>query len=124
LKRDIELIRKIILYIEDLPTASNPNGEIPIDGYSPEQIGYHCYLIVDSGLAKGFDSTDLGSASPCWTITHLTSAGHDFADASRNETVWRRVTKQIRDTVGSAALEVLKDALISAGKAAASTTLN
>ena len=51
MKRDPDLIRKIILAVEDLPTGLVLD-KIKIDGYTREQIGYHSYLIVDSGLAQ------------------------------------------------------------------------
>ncbi len=85
MKRDLDLIRKIILAVEDLPTGTVPD-EIESDGYTSEQIGYHSYLIVDSGFAEGEDMGAFEDTSPNWQLAHLTSAGHDFADAARSET--------------------------------------
>ncbi|WP_374566415.1 DUF2513 domain-containing protein, partial [Nitrosomonas sp.] len=82
MKRDFELIRKLILSIEN-----DSQGKNEIDGYSEEQIGYHAYLLVDAGLAKGIDVTTAHDVLPQWQALHLTSAGHDFADAARNESI-------------------------------------
>ena len=54
MKRDLELIRNLVLAIEASPTGYAPD-KIDIPGYSPEQIAYHSYLLIDSGFAKGVD---------------------------------------------------------------------
>ena len=43
MKRDLELIRKIILAIEDVPSACL-NQELKLNGFDRHQIGYHSYL--------------------------------------------------------------------------------
>ena len=112
MKRDLELIRKLILAAEASPTGY-VKVDIEIEGYSPEQIGYHSYLLVDAGLAKGVDITSLGNTSPIWRILHLTSAGHDFADAARDEGTWRKATGIVKDNAGSVTLDMMKQVLIS-----------
>ncbi len=112
MKRDLELIRKLVLATEASPTAYVRN-DIEIEGYSPEEIGYHSYLLVDTGLAKGVDTRTLGKSSPDWRILHLTSAGHDFADAARDEGTWRKATGLVKDKVGGVTLDVMKQVLIS-----------
>ncbi|MEA2599183.1 MAG: hypothetical protein QOF89_175 [Acidobacteriota bacterium] len=111
MKRDLDLIRKIILTVEDLPTGNVPE-EIEIDGYTEEQIGYHSYLIVDSGFAEGVDMGAFGDTSPNWQLIHLTSAGHDFAEASRNETSWNKAKSIVKEKAGGATLDILKEVLI------------
>jgi hypothetical protein len=96
MKRDFELIRKLVLAVEDYPTGTVP-GEIQIDGYSAEQIGYHSYLLVDSGLAKGIDVGTMHGTSPNWQILHLTSAGHEFADAARDDSTWRKAILIVKE---------------------------
>jgi hypothetical protein len=82
-----------------------------IDGYSDEQIGYHAYLIIDAGLARGFDVSDSCSPSPEWHITCLTWDGHEFLEASRNEGLWTKA-KHAAGSTGGMALGVLKSVLI------------
>lgn len=109
MKRDFELIRKLILAAED-----NIEGKIEINGYSKEQIGYHSYLLVDAGLAKGQDVTTIHDVvMPQWQILHLTSAGHDFADAARNESIWQKATGIVKEKAGSVTIDVMKQVLIS-----------
>ena len=112
MKRDLDLIRKLVLAIEDSPTGY-ASDSIDIPGYSPEQIAYHSYLLVDSDLAKGVDVTTISSTSPEWRVLYLTSAGHDFADAARDESRWRKATETVKDKAGSVTLDVMKQLLIS-----------
>ncbi|HVR09891.1 MAG TPA: DUF2513 domain-containing protein [Thermoanaerobaculia bacterium] len=110
MKRDFNLIRKIILTVEDGPTGFT-HGDVIIDGYSHEEIGYHSYLIIDSGLAEGFDATNTTDTSPDWRIHNLTAAGHDFADAARSDTTWNKATGMIKDKAGGVTLDILKQLL-------------
>lgn len=111
MRRDFDLIRKIILAIEELPTSEVPE-EFVIEGYSSEQIGYHNFLIIDAGLAEGVDVGGYAQSSPNWELTHLTSAGHDFAEVARNETLWRQARGLVKEKAGGVTLEVLKDVLV------------
>ncbi|MGO8899723.1 MAG: DUF2513 domain-containing protein [Isosphaeraceae bacterium] len=110
MKRNMDLIRKMVLLIEDHPTGWAP--EVKMEGYTADQIGYHSYLLVDSGLAVGANLTDSGDSGPCYSIMHLTSAGHDFADSARNQYVWNEVTEDIKEKgLPSVTLDILKKML-------------
>lgn len=110
MKRDMELIRKMVLLMEDHPSGWAPDMEI--EGFTAGQIGYHAYLLVDSGLASGSDVTNSGSSGPEYILTHLTSAGHDFADSARTQYIWDEVMADMREKgVVSAALDVVKKLL-------------
>ena len=110
MKRDMDLIRKLVLLIEDSPKGWSP--ELKIDGFTPSQIGYHSYLLVDSGLAVGIDATAMHSDGPSFFIQHLTSAGHDFADSIRTEYIWDEVQEDMKKKgVASATIDILKKLL-------------
>lgn len=112
MRRDLNLIRQIVLTVEASPHGYC-RGELTIDGFTPEQIGYHSYLLVDAGLAVGVDVTTHSAPSPKWEILHLTSAGHDFADAARNDDIWRKATRMVQDKLGSVSVDVMKQILVS-----------
>lgn len=111
MKRDLQLIRKLVLAIEDIPTGY-VNDDIQIEGFSKEEIAYHAYLLVDAGYAKGIEITNLTDTSPQWRILHLTSAGHDFADAARSESNWKKAMDLIKEKTGGITLDVLKQLMI------------
>jgi hypothetical protein len=117
LKRDVELIRKMVFAIEDAPTGFAPQ-RLDFEGYTPSQVGYHAYLLIDAGLAKGTEVTTLGSPGPEALITTLTWEGHEFAEAARDPDRWRQAMKIVKDKGGSVTLDVLKQLLISLMKLA------
>lgn len=115
MKRDLELIRKLVLAAEASETGYVLD-DIEIEGYLKEQVGYHAYLLVDAGLAKGLDVTCVSDTTPQWRVLHLTSAGHDFADASRDESTWKKATGIVKDKASGVTLDVMKQVLISVVK--------
>ena len=107
MKRYMDLIRKMVLAVEDAPTGFAPNP-LKIEGYTEEQVGYHAYLMVDHGLAEGTRVTALDSTSPLWVLRHLTSEGHDFAAAARDATTWKKAMSVVQEKGGAVSLDVIK----------------
>src|SRR6056297_2688268 len=109
MKRDMGLIREILLQAEASPTGFV--GEIDIDGRDPHEVNYHCYLIGDAGLAVVKDQTDLKSPGPEARIHYLTSAGHDFLDAAREPRRWQQARERLQKAGGEATIRVWTDLL-------------
>lgn len=118
--RDMDLIRKMLLLVEEDEYGFAPT--MKIDGYTEEQIGYHAYLLVDSGPAQGGDVTPFRSTGPQYMLTSLTWDGHDFADACRNEAIWKKVRSTVKEKAGSVTFDVLKALLVSGLKHAVDLT--
>lgn len=112
MKRDLELIRKMVLAIEDNESGWAPDN-LTFDGYSEAQVGYHAFLLIDAGLAKGDEITSHGSHSPEAMLSHLTWAGHEFADAARDETRWKRAMGMVQEKGGTVTIGVLTQLLVS-----------
>ena len=111
MKRDMELIRAILLEVEKSEYGYF-RDKLKINGYTEEEIGYHSYLIIEAGLADGPNCTVMGSKSPEAEVTSLTWEGHDFLDAVKNENVWNKSKEKLKK-VGSASLSVVKDVAVS-----------
>lgn len=88
MKRDLELIRKMLLEIDDSPPGWAP--DMKFDGYDDGQVGYHAHLLIEAKLATGHDAGNFGGDAPFGFITHLTDAGHEFAQAARNDARWEK----------------------------------
>lgn len=116
MKRDLELIRKMLFAVEDAPTGFAP--ELEIEGYTASQIGYHAYLLISGGFAKGPELTHMGSDGPEARIMSLTWEGHDFAEAARDPDRWQQAVKIVKDKGGNVTLDVMKQLLTSLMKAA------
>jgi hypothetical protein len=109
MRRDMNLVRSILISLEG-------EEEDDLTEFTQEQIGYHNYLVMSSGLAYGVDMSSKADKYPSAILTSLTWEGHDFLDAARNETTWKKVMYKIKDSTGTVAFEVLKALLIAASK--------
>ena len=104
MKCDMDLVRQILISLEEYEHGLAPQ-DFQIDGYSAEQIGYHVYLMVQADLLTGVDVTTGDSDSPNWEPESLTWAGHEFLDASRENTRWKQA-KELVGKVGGASIAV------------------
>lgn len=122
MKRDMDLIRKMIFAIEECPHGY-ADKSINIEGYDGETLAYHAYLLMQAGLAKGAEITSMGSKGPEAMLSSLTWEGHEFADAARSETLWNSAKENIKTTAGAVSMAVLVEYLKYLGKQALGMTL-
>ena len=99
MKRDMDLIRAMLLAIEADPHGFAP--KIEIHGYTQEEIGYHAVLLGEAGLAKVYDMTMEESKTPEAIIERLTWAGHEFLDSARDNTRWNQAKDKISKISGA-----------------------
>jgi len=111
-KRNMDLVRKLVLAVEENPTGFAPK-DLGIEGYNKEEIGYHLYIMLEAGLIRGTDVTTHGSKSPEAIATGLTWAGHEFADAARDPDRWEKAMQLTKEKAGSVTLDVLTKLLTS-----------
>ena len=52
MKRDIDLLRALLLKIEEMPYSEHLMGAIQIPGYSEEEVCYHAQLAADEGFIE------------------------------------------------------------------------
>jgi hypothetical protein len=100
MKRNMDLIRELMLNLESLPSNmgdvfSLQPKDFAINGFSEHQIEYHLGLLREVGFI------DCPGSQPMLGITYsgLTWAGHDFLDAVRDPEIWRK-TKQGAEAAG------------------------
>lgn len=115
MRRDMDLIRQIMFKVED-STAGYAPRDFSIEGHTEDEILYHVWLLGDAGLMKVADVTSMGSSGPQALPVHLTSAGHDFLDAARSDTVWSQTMEKLKSIGGTVSLTILKSLLESAVK--------
>jgi Hypothetical protein (DUF2513) len=111
MKRDLDLIRKMVFALEDAPTGFAP-GSLDFDGYTPDQVAYHAHLMIEAGLAKGARTTHMRSSGPEASLTSLTWEGHEFADAARDESRWTKAKAVVTEKAGTVTLAVLSQVLL------------
>ncbi|PSF33884.1 hypothetical protein C7H19_19365 [Aphanothece hegewaldii CCALA 016] len=116
MKRDMELVRKILLKIEESNTYDEPI-DIEIEGYTQSSINFHVAIMKQGGLVELFGNPIATfDSSTSYFPSRLTWQGCEFLDASRNENVWQRALKTIKEKGGGVAFEVIKALLIQYAK--------
>lgn len=106
MKRDMELVRKILLQVEQ--SESDPGGwnHLSFEQWPCEAVSYHTMILIDAGLLDGQDLSTLEGSD--WRPNSLTWAGHEFLDAARNETVWNKAIPSLKEKSMTVPFEVLK----------------
>jgi len=109
----MDLARAILLRVEETPTAT---GWVALEfpGLSQEEVSYHVMLLAQAGLLEAGDLRTMTSYT--WKPKRLTWAGHEFLDAARSETVWKKATSMMKEKGLGVGFEVLKDVLVSVAK--------
>jgi hypothetical protein len=104
MKRDMDLVREILLAVE--ASEESPLGwtDVEIEGRSREEISYHIALLDESKLLIAQDLSDYDSYH--YAVKRLTWDGHEFLDTTRDPTIWGK-TKEGAGSVGSASFEFM-----------------
>lgn len=112
MKRNMELIREILMKVEEIPTPSNFDL-IEIPGHEQEEISYHVKLLGDAGFLDVYDLRTLGPNGYKYAPIALTNAGHDLLDSMRSESVWKKAKAKLSEVGGSASMDVIQSVLAS-----------
>jgi Hypothetical protein (DUF2513) len=111
MKRDMDLIRELLLKLESVPSEmgdvfsfSPEDKEVSVEGYTPAQIEYHLSLLREIGFIECPGSQPMLGI----TFSGLTWAGHDYIGAVRNPDIWRK-TKQGAEAAGGFTTDILRD---------------
>lgn len=116
MKRDIELIRKLLLYFEEKP--DDHMEECPfVEGFSDLEIKYHLLLMDEAGLLRCEREVTKSSGRVIKVYPFsLTWNGHEFLEAARNVTIWNRAKSICLEKSGSLSFEVIKTLLLNLAK--------
>ena len=97
MKRDLELIRKLLLFFDEKPGAEKvEKPQVP--GYDETTIMYHLVLLHDAGYLRCETARSSSRDRVIYVIPfELTWDGHEFLDTIRSPYVWERVMTEIRE---------------------------
>ena len=98
--RDMELIRELLLRLEEAPTGFA--GLSSLEGRSDSEVGYNLHLLYQAGLVEGSVTTSMGDDGPRISAQRLTWEGHDFLEAIKTPSVWRKVRERLKPLDGVA----------------------
>lgn len=115
MRRDMDLVREILLAIEGTSGIMQPSS-IKSENHSKKEIAYHFQLLIDAGFAQG-KTIENGMGLPVdGIIQNLTWEGQEFLDLCRKNTIWEKAKKNALNVTGSLGFEVLKICLMKACK--------
>lgn len=110
MKRDVELIRKILLRLEE-SEVELVASEIVLDGYTATEIVRHAQMLVED--TEFLEGEDASSEDDCdFILVRLTYHGHDFVSLARDETAWRRARADVAKNVGGETIELIQRMLV------------
>jgi DNA-binding transcriptional ArsR family regulator len=113
MKRDMELVRSLLLYFEEKPD-DRVAEKVVIEGYDDLTIGYHLILLYEAGLIEGEREVSKSRRVIRVYPMRLTWAGHDFIAAARNESIWRKTKAKVASFAVDVPFAVLRELLIQA----------
>lgn len=106
MKRDMDLVRKILIQINEFDHGfvSDP---FVVEGYSDEEVGYNCFILAEAGLIIAEENTSYGSdvRSPTAQPIRLTWEGHEFVDKILDDDIWSNAKTAV-SKVGDASLGI------------------
>lgn len=111
MKRDVELIRNIMIHLEEhlVPNSIINARDLPLyDKSSNEEFQVlleHINQLLENQLVEAKPLKDLSGLRE-FMIFRITSKGHDFLDTFRNDTIWSDV-KEKASVVGGFTISLL-----------------
>jgi len=95
MKRNMDVIRAILLAEEKPTNPKSVHGLTEIPGVDPLVAAYHVALLKDDGYVEA--TVDKKANGLPWRFLglRLTWRGHEFLDAMRDDTVWRKVKERV-----------------------------
>ena len=98
MKRDMELMRKILFKIEDEYKPGEGSIEnLEVDGYDKNTIAEHCDLLHQQGLIKSYSEfRNIMNQIHDFNIGSLTNEGYDYLELIKNNEIWEKTKQEIQ----------------------------
>jgi hypothetical protein len=93
LKRDMDLIRTILIKIES-DNNTTISKVVNLDGYDPVEVSYHVKLLIEARLIDG-DNMFADNTGP-YRARCLTWDGHEFILSVRDDAIWNNIRSKVK----------------------------
>ena len=104
MKRNMDLVRMILLRLENPPPQGLP-ADLGIKGYVLDQIAYHVHIMEQERLIEANDESALEDTAARRIPTRMTWQGHELLDLARDQERWN-LAKAIIAKVGGAPISI------------------
>lgn len=102
MRRDLNLIRTLMLEIEKLDIPANGaigfypgDGTLEIEGYDDDAVAHHLLWLIEGDYILGQMDQDGG-----FLLRRLTWSGCEFLDDVRDPEIWRKTREHAKSVVG------------------------
>ncbi len=109
MKRDMDLVRNLLLTIESHQNLTGnqliqygDQEDLGITDYSRDQVIYHIRMLIDESMIQG----EMVYGGPI--ISKLTWQGHDFLDSIRDPEIWQKTKDGVKNA-GGFSMDLLGD---------------
>lgn len=115
MKRDLDLIRDILLRIEAMPPEQTDLSSKQLKNLCDNAAitDFHIKLLLDSKFIEVTHCVPQNENKDIYFISRLTSSGCDYLDSIRNPKIWEATKEKIKSIGDSVSLEIVKDVAIS-----------
>lgn len=96
MKLDNDLIRELLLYIEENGDYEKGLYDIDINGYTQDEIKYHLIILNESQYIKSNKIKTIGMLEESIIPIRLTEKGHRYIENIRDNKVWNYIKRQLK----------------------------
>jgi len=90
MKRDMDLIREILLKVEEL-YVDTAIYDLTIDGYDMATVAYHCKLLHNAGYIFDYKAQYASNEIYTFAVGALIWAGNEYLEKIRDNSRWGKI---------------------------------
>jgi hypothetical protein len=106
MKRDMDLVRNIMLKAESLPPG--PPILYRVSEVEDLVLLHHLELLIEAGLLRGKITRSQGSRGDVIGVSGLTWEGHEWIETVRSDRVWEETKTTLLENEGALTFELTK----------------
>lgn len=106
MKRNWDLIRKILIKLEEKADIQSELSSEDIRGFDRHTVSYHYNIMAHAGLITIEDNSSINDTD--YSALSLTWQGHEFLDKIRNDSVWNKVKSTVQTKSLDLSFDVIK----------------
>ena len=91
----MDIVRKVLITAEEPPKSNWPGGIKSIEGVPEDVAAYHVALLKDAGFVEAIVDNNPDGLPYRFQKLRMTWAGHEFLDAARDDTIWKKVKEHV-----------------------------
>ncbi|SFI79201.1 DUF2513 domain-containing protein [Planctomicrobium piriforme] len=104
MKRDLEVIRKLLLRIESYEDVELPDIDQRVRSF-------HLLMLQERNFTKGIAVVEIKNGDPqvqqTMEYVRLTSDGYNFLDSIRDDGIWKKTKERVAEVGGGVTFDVL-----------------